>query len=152
MDNQTKILLTKNVLLCAAIITAVVAAYTTIQLFQSPERDISLSPSDFPSENQTNNETNQSGISFNIKGKFPDDFETESESKDYENGIIPPHSENSPVTNSHLTARAIYESLPPTQKTKLILVVLLEIILITLAYSAISKKLNSLNNTSRNKA
>jgi hypothetical protein len=140
VQSSTKLLITRSVLLCAAIITAVVAAYTTIHLFQSPDRDLSLSPEDLPQKSPVENETNKSGVNFDIEGKFPDEFETETEPKNYENEIIPPYQENSPITSSHLTARAIYDFLPSTQKTKLILIILLEIIAITIFYKSLMKR------------
>ncbi len=129
MEEQTKQKIVRGVLLSSAIVIGIVAVYTTILLFSSPDLSFHLSP---PAPNISNETDSENGVSFNINVTASDDFEKSENktNKTYESGIIPPHDPSVPPKPGPISLLIILDDLETSQGFALLITIILEIIVI----------------------
>lgn len=144
MKTSTKIKLTKSVLVFSFIVIGIISAYTTIIIFSSPDLNLQLSPNQLPEYFNETNETNETGISFDIEQEFPDNFEQapdNSEKKVFKSGTIPPADPSIQTNPGPIDFLITFEDIEPEQSMKIIFMIILEILVIYLVYRQLDFRL-----------
>ena len=148
MQDQTKIKITKGVLIFCAVVVGVISVYTTISIFSSPDLDLQLSPDMLP-ENSTNETNNTDGVSFDIGQKSSGDFEAglpeDKSSETYKSGTIPTQPAGEEAQIGPINLLITLEDLEPGKTASLVIIIFLELAIIYLVYRRINKKITKKN-------
>ncbi|MFH1290207.1 MAG: hypothetical protein ABIH92_02245 [Nanoarchaeota archaeon] len=134
----------RGVLLFSAIVIAIVAIYTTAQLFSSQDIELSFSPPEQeklsidlnPRQNKESFEKDiEDGKAFE---KMNPGGEESQETKEYKSGTIDPYDLQ---TSPSINPLVIYDELPEPVNKIVVILAILEVIAIVIIYRRLDKKL-----------
>jgi hypothetical protein len=137
-EDEPRNKIARGILLLCAIIVAVVAVYTTIQLFSNQEFELSFSPP----INNSNQSDEKNGVSFEMDREYSDGFnkapdaENPGPTQRYKSGEIPPSTSEYSTTINPLI---IYEELDSPVKRIVAVLIILEVAAVFLIYRKLEK-------------